>query len=123
MLNKIALRRLRCWIDSSSQPDLFQSKVLGFEVGQLGFKIKNIDRFTSITRSEFKAALATLIKMRGGDVNYVPLFTSFPDDLPNDGEYLIRRVLGFFGVNTFIDSSKCNERICGKPQLPRRLNG
>jgi hypothetical protein len=106
MLNKIALRRLRCWIDSSSQPDLFQSKVLGFELGQLGFKIKNIDRFTSITRSEFEAALDTLIEMRGGDVQYVPLFTRFPDNLPNDGEYLIRRVLGSFGLNTFIDRSK-----------------
>jgi hypothetical protein len=106
MLNTIALRRLRCWIDNSSQPDIFQSKVLGFELGQLGFKITNIDRFTSITRSEFEAALNTLTEMRGGDVEYVPLFTRFPDDLPNDGEYLIRRILGFFGLNTFVDSSR-----------------
>jgi hypothetical protein len=106
MLNIIALRRLRCWIDNSSQPDLFQSKVLGFELGQLGFKITNIDRFTSISRSEFETALTTLREMRGGDVEYVPLFTGFPDDLPNDGEYLIRRILGFFGLNTFVDSSR-----------------
>lgn len=106
MLNTIALRRLRCWIDNSSQPDIFQSKVLGFELGQLGFKITNIARFTSIERSEFETALNTLTEMRGSDVEYVPLFTRFPDDLPNDGEYLIRRILGFFGVNTFVDSSR-----------------
>lgn len=105
MLDRIALRRLRCWIDNASQPDIFQAKVLGFELGQLGFKITNIDRFTSTTRSEFETALTTLQEMRGGDVEYVPLFTHFPDDLPNDGEYLIRRILGFFGVDTFVDSS------------------
>ena len=106
MLNQIALRRLRCWVNDSRQPDLFQAKVLRFELGQLGFKIKNIDEFTSITRDEFETALVILKEMRGGHVKYVPLFTRFPDDLPNDGEYLIRRILGFFGLNTFIDSSK-----------------
>jgi hypothetical protein len=106
MLNKIALRRLYCWINHVRQQDLFQTKVLGFELGQLGFKITNIDEFTSTTRGEFEEALQILKEMRGGDVKYVPLFTRFPDDLPNDSEYLIRRVLGFLGLNTFIDSSK-----------------
>lgn len=106
MLNKIALRRLHCWVNNFSQQDLFQAKVLGFELGQLGFKIKNIDEFTSTTREQFGEALTILAEMRGGDVKYVPLFTRFPDDLPNDGEYLLRRVLGFLGLNTFVDTSK-----------------
>jgi hypothetical protein len=106
MLNNLALRRLRCWINFSREQDLFQTKALEFELGQLGFKITNIAQFTSVTREEFESALATLKEMRGGDVEYVPLFTRFPDDLPNDGEYLIRRILGFFGLNTFMDSSK-----------------
>ena len=105
MLDKIALRRLRCWIHHPKQQDLFQTKVITFELGQLGYKINNIEKFTSITRKDFASALSILQQMRGDDVQYVPLFTNFPDDLPNDGEYLIRRVLGFFGLNTF-DSSK-----------------
>jgi hypothetical protein len=35
-----------------------------------------------------------------------PLFTRFPDDLPNDDEYLLRRILGFLGINTFADGSR-----------------
>lgn len=106
MLNKIALWRLRCWINNPGQQDLFQAKVLILELGQMGYRMKYIEKFTSITREEFAVALSVLEEMRGGDVKYVPLFANFPDDLPNDGEYLIRRVLAFLGLNTFVDSSK-----------------
>lgn len=105
-LDKIALRHLRCWVNRAGQPDLLQSKVLGFELGQIGFKIDNLEEFTSINRAEFESALTVLNEMRGSNVKYVPLFSRFPDDLPNDREYLIRRILGFFGLNTFGDRSK-----------------
>jgi hypothetical protein len=105
MLNRIALRRLRCWINYPRQQDISQARILGLETGQLGFKITNLDEFTSITREEFESALTALEEMRGGDVKYVPLFARFPEDLPNDNEYLIRRVLGFFKLKTFVDSS------------------
>lgn len=105
-LNTIALRRLHCWLHSPRQRDLFQSKVLAFELGQLGFTLSNIDKFTSIVREEFETVLAILQEMRGSNVQYVPLFVRFPDDLPNDDEYLIRRILGFFGINTFADGSR-----------------
>jgi hypothetical protein len=104
MLNEIALRRLRLWVYKPGAQDLFQAKVVGFELGQLGFKLINSENFTSITRDEFAATIATLQDVRGGNVKYVPLFSRFPDDLPNDGEYLIRRVLGFFGLDTFAAS-------------------
>jgi hypothetical protein len=26
----------------------------------------------------------------------------FPDDLPNDGEYLVRRIVGFFGLSAVV---------------------
>ncbi len=101
MLNEIALRRLKCWTISSREKDLFQSRALGFELAQLGFKLKNIEDFTSTTREEFAGNLNVLREMRGDDVEYVPLFINFPDELPNDGEYLIRRIFGFLGLNTF----------------------
>lgn len=104
ILSCIALRRLHCWVNQLGQKNLFQTKALGFEIGQLGFKIENIDDFTSITREEFESRLHILKEMRGANVNYVPLFARFPDDLPNDGEYFLRRILGFFGLNTFKSS-------------------
>jgi hypothetical protein len=101
MLTQIALRRLQLWMIDAKPKDPLQRQVLGFELGQLGYRISNIDDFTAITRPEFKTALSILKAMRGGDVKYVPLFKRFPDDLPNDHEYLIRRIIGFFGLNTF----------------------
>jgi hypothetical protein len=44
--------------------------------------------------------------MRGADVKYVPLFSHFPDELPNDDEYLRRRMFGFLGLDRFPDRSK-----------------
>jgi hypothetical protein len=42
MLNKIALRRLGYWVNEPGPQDIFQAKVLEFELGQLGFKISNL---------------------------------------------------------------------------------
>lgn len=107
MLNTVALRRLRCWInDSSGAPDLLQAKVLALELGQLGFRLENMAIFTATTRADFTAAIATLTELRGGNVQYVPLFSNFPDDLPNDYEYLFRRVLGFWGLDSFADEGR-----------------
>ena len=109
-IDKIALRRLHCWIERSSlnlsQPlNLSQRKVFELELGQLGYRIGNLDRLISISPDEFLATITVLEEMRGADVKYVPLFSRFPDDVPNDGEYLARRILGFFGLDTFADMS------------------
>jgi hypothetical protein len=107
MLNTIALRRLRCWInDSAGAPDPIQAKVLALELGQLGFRIENMAVFTATTRADFTAMIATLTELRDGNVQYVPLFSNFPDDLPNDYEYLFRRVLGFWGLDSFADEGR-----------------
>jgi hypothetical protein len=103
MQNNIALRRLGDWVNQPGPQDIFQSKGLGFELGQLGFRISNIDQFTTTAREEFAAALAVLTEMRGANVQYVPLFTQFPDDLPNDHEYLLRRIFGFLGLDRFTE--------------------
>ena len=39
----------------------------------------------------------------GADVEYLPLFRKFPDKVPNDIEYLVRRILGFLS-NATIDT-------------------
>jgi hypothetical protein len=107
MLNTIALRRLLCWIDSppNTSANSLQVKILALELGQLGFRLKNITALTAIDQTNFTAAIATLTEMRGGDVQYVPLFSNFPDDLPNDHEYLWRRVLGFWGLDSFVNKA------------------
>jgi stress response protein SCP2 len=39
--------------------------------------------------------LKTICKLRGGDVDYVPLFVNFPDDVPDDDLYFAKRILGY----------------------------
>ncbi len=106
ILSQIALRRLRCWVNHPGKADSLQAKVLDLELGQLGFKLLPSDEFTAITKDTFDTAIDLLREMRGGNVDYIPLFTNFPDELPNDRDYLVRRILGFFGLDTFSASSK-----------------
>jgi hypothetical protein len=101
-LDRICLQRLRCWIDRDRLPDPIQARVFQLELGQIGFRVGNIDRFTATTRAEFELLIAALSELRGADVNYVPLFVRFPDDLPNDGEYFVRRIVGFFGLSPVV---------------------
>jgi len=35
--------------------------------------------------------------LRGGDVEYVPLFLGFPDDFPEDDKYFAKRIVGYLG--------------------------
>lgn len=100
-LSEIAIRRLSLWAIQPGETNLLQSKAFTFEIGQLGFKVANPEVFTTLSQESWNAGLNALKEMRGADVEYVPLFSGFPDHLPNDGEYLIRRVLGHWGLDTF----------------------
>jgi hypothetical protein len=104
--SEVALRRLRCWINYPGEKDILQARLLDLELGQIGFKLLPSEEFTAITKDDFDAAIDILATMRGGNVNYVPLFSNFPDELPNDRDYLIRRILEFIGSTTFFDRSK-----------------
>lgn len=106
ILSQIALRRLRCWINQPGEKDFLQARILDLELGQIGFKLIPSEDFTAITNEDFTTAIDLLKTLRGGNVDYVPLFTNFPDELPNDRDYLVRRILGFFKLNTFLDDSK-----------------
>lgn len=105
-LEALAMRRLRGWVAPPGETDAMQSVAVHFELGQLGFRFTNPERFTIITQRAFAQAIEVLKELRGGNVDYVPLFRNFPDELPNDHEYLVRRIFGFFGFNTFPDLSR-----------------
>jgi hypothetical protein len=81
-----------------------QAQAIAVELAQLGYRIRNLDQFTAIDRQEFEQMLEVLKHLRGDTVKYVPLFTNFPDDLPNDHEYLLKRVLSFLGISGFDES-------------------
>lgn len=108
-LIEIALRRASVVSVSDNGITQICKDAFSAEVGQLGYTCDWSAVPTGkgeIAKTKFQKIISILQEMRGGNVNYVPLFSNFPDELPNDGEYFIKRLLSFFfDINTF-DNSK-----------------
>ncbi len=70
------------------------------EFANLGYRVTNPELLDSASDAlflDYKAYADTLKDMRGGDVDYVPLFVGFPDKVPDDDQYFSERVLGYVG--------------------------
>lgn len=69
------------------------------ELSAMGFAIKNPDVLRNADAEyftqEYRHFVHQLAALRGGDVDYVPLFTGFPDKVPDGNEYFVRRLIGF----------------------------
>lgn len=105
VLSKIAVKRLSIFPMDEGQRDEIQAGAFRLEIGELGYFVKNPEKFTTVSPEAFQNLVEALEEMRGGNVTYIPLFTGFPEQLPNDSSYFLRRVLGFIGLDTF-DLSK-----------------
>lgn len=99
-LNLLAIRRLSLLVCSpQKQDDQLQQMSFYFEAGQLGYRVKNLDSFTSFSSSELSKIMEVLREMRGGNVKYVPLFKNFPTEIPNDVEYFWQRIYNFYNLS------------------------
>lgn len=70
------------------------------ELAKLGYRVTNPELLQEVSSGflmDYKHLLKTLVKKRGGDVQYVPLFNKFPDEVPNDAEYFSKRIVGYIG--------------------------
>ena len=100
-MKKIAIKRLR--LLSLPQGKGLSSKhqlVLLSELAKLGVNITNRDALATASESfflDYEDVMKTIAKMRGGDVDYVPLFLGFPSDVPEDNEYFSKRIIGYLG--------------------------
>jgi len=66
------------------------------ELANMGYKITNPEQYND-SILEHPEIFSCLKKMKGGDVDYVPLFQGFPDNVPNEDEYFVKRIMGFLG--------------------------
>ncbi len=78
------------------------------ELAQLGYRVSNPEMLKIVSAGflmDYKHLLNTLAKKRGGNVKYVPLFKKFPEDIPDDNTYFLKRVMGYIGniLNLFPD--------------------
>ncbi|MCO8123518.1 TerD family protein [Stieleria sp. TO1_6] len=93
----IALDRLRivAAVDGAATPE--KRAVYFAELAKLGFRFTNPAEFRDSLLDDYDVIVHSLVKMRGGDVDYVPLFQCFPANVPEQGEYLLRRIIGYLG--------------------------
>lgn len=87
------------------------------DIAQLGFHLdkKVIAVLKTFTDAEVKQFHTFIVKELsvavGAHVKYVPLFKNFPTDIPEDGAYFFRRIIGFLqNVYTEVEGTKLS---CG----------
>ncbi len=111
-MKNIAIKRLR--LLSLPQGKGLSAKhqlVLLSELAKLGVQITNREALATASESfflDYEQVMKTIAQMRGGDVDYVPLFLGFPNDVPEDNEYFSKRIIGYLGnsLQIFPDGRK-----------------
>ena len=94
MLLEILVKRLRIIPVGSAECTLKKKVIFLAELERLGYRIKNPEGYNDSLLSKYKKLISVLKKMKGGDVDYVPLFQGFPDDVPQQNPYFIKRIIG-----------------------------
>tara|TARA_R110000772_G_scaffold20466_5_gene56910 strand:+ start:68144 stop:70321 length:2178 start_codon:yes stop_codon:yes gene_type:complete len=98
-ISKIGLNRVRVISNGDGTGNVTKKLKLTFltELTNLGYLVSNPDAFTDAVLTNFDDIIETLIEMKGGDVNYVPLFSGFPENVPDNDEMFSMRILGLVG--------------------------
>ncbi len=100
-MQDIAIRRLRAVpIPKGDGIGHKHKLVVLSELAALGIRVTNPEGFDKASEAFFLGyadAIAGLRKLRGGNVDYVPLFVGFPNDVPDDDAYFAKRLIGYVG--------------------------
>lgn len=103
LFNKILLSRQQKVVISKSTGKTSKKVILGIiaEIAQLGFTLNGnvIEVLKTLSDGEIKVFRNILIdnlrEMVGAHVKYRPLFKNFPNDIPDDETFLLKRIVGF----------------------------
>lgn len=95
MLSDLALRRLRLLRLTEGQADTKKKLVFLSELASLGYLVENPEEYNDSILYNYPALIEQLKALRGGQADYVPLFQGFPNDVPNELQYYVHRMLGF----------------------------
>lgn len=112
MIN-IGLNRIKTISVIKDQPR--SSKLISIflaQLAELGYKVENPEMLNDSVLDNFKEIMESLISMKGGDVDYVPLFNGFPERVPNKEEFQANRVMTFLAnVIGMFDESDSNVTV------------
>lgn len=83
------------------------------ELAGLGYVIDNPEMFNDTALNDYDNIIKTLKKIKGGNVKYVPLFQGFPNDVPEENEYFVKRIIGFLGnfIGLYKEGTKLDNGI------------
>jgi len=92
---KIAINR--CKVIPVSNGDTNKVVKLAFmaDLTNLGYQVTNSELFNDSVMGNFDTIIDTLTSMKGGDVDYVPLFNGFPNEVPQKDDFFLKRMIGF----------------------------
>ncbi|MBT9587279.1 TerD family protein [bacterium] len=119
MLSSIALRRLHLLTLAAAQADSKSKLTFLSELASLGYLIENPEDYNDSLLYDYADTVKHLREMRGGNVDYVPLFQGFPDKVPPDNEYFVHRMIGFL-VNHCLEYPK-GRRLANDMVVPEWL--
>lgn len=122
-MDALAIRRLRV-LPVPRGPGLGPKHKLGLlsELAGLGYSVTNPELLDAADPSLLRAhaeLIDALRALRGGEVDYVPLFLGFPDQVPDEDEYFVRRVLGYVGnlLGLFDEGTELDNGVVVPPWL------
>ena len=95
MLSAIALRRLRLLSTAPAGVNLQNKLTYLAQLAGMGYRVENAGDYNDSVLSDFAETVEVLKQLRGGNVDYVPLFSGFPDKVPEDRAYFVDRLIGF----------------------------
>lgn len=108
-LKTIALNRLKTLAVNESILVSSRLKAIFLtELSRLGYKVVNPDLLNDFVYNDFDLIIDELIKIKGGDVDYVPMFNGFPERVPEKNEFITKRILGILGnvIGLFSENDK-----------------
>lgn len=79
----------------SSVTDQTGKEVFLAHLLQLGFAMENPDDYNDSLLAEWDSLIEALVELRGGGLAHIPLFSEFPDLVPDLDEYHLDRLLGY----------------------------
>jgi hypothetical protein len=102
LLNSIALRYKQSVVvhESTGKTPAQHIRGLLLDISQLGYTLdgQTVRALRTLDETQFKffhdMLVTNLKNMVGDDVHYRPLFKNFPNDIPDDADYFIRRLIG-----------------------------
>lgn len=97
ILADVLLRRERILVVSDGPVDRKKKLIFLSELAQLGYEPVDTDKYTDTVLAKHSSIIGALKKLKAGHVEYVPLFSGFPDKVPSEIEHFAKRFYGFVG--------------------------